>query len=79
LLSALVLLHLIFALINKADAGDPKSQSSLAYIYEQGAVGVQQDNAEAMYWYRTAAEQGAPTDKYFLGWKYAEGKLVSKN
>lgn len=66
-------------LINKADAGDPKSQFSLAYIYEQGAVGVQQDDAEAMYWYRAAAEQGHLGAELALAAKYAEGKLALRD
>jgi hypothetical protein len=65
--------------INKADAGDLRSQRTLALAYERGAAGVERDEAEAMYWYRAAAEQGNPSDQDVLAWKYAEGKLVSKN
>jgi TPR repeat protein len=38
--------------------------------------GVHQDNAEALKWYRLAAEQGHANAQYNLGFMYANGKGV---
>jgi TPR repeat protein len=35
--------------------------------------------AEAVYWYRKAAEQGHPPAEYDLGWMVADGRGVLKN
>ena len=41
-------------------AGIPKAQYNLGVSYDHG-VGVPQDYAEAVKWYRKAAKQGHPT------------------
>ncbi len=40
-----------------ANQGDPEAQISLGFMYAEGQ-GVPQDDAEAVRWYRKAAEQG---------------------
>ena len=40
-----------------ADRGDAAAEFTLGVLYEKGQ-GVRQDNAEAVKWYRKAAEQG---------------------
>ena len=42
---------------NKAENGDPETQYCLGFCYENG-IGVPEDKAEAVNWYRKAAEQG---------------------
>ena len=42
-----------------AEQGDAKAQSDLGFMYAKGQ-GVPQDDAEAVRWYRKAAEQGTP-------------------
>ena len=40
-----------------AEAGEAEAQYFLAYFYDFGE-GVEEDKAEAVRWYRAAAEQG---------------------
>ncbi len=40
-----------------AEQGDADAQNKLGFMYDDG-LGVPQDYAEAMKWYRNAAEQG---------------------
>lgn len=47
----------IFELMDKAKQGDAEAQNELGFAYETGD-GVNQDYAEALKWYQTAAEQG---------------------
>jgi TPR repeat protein len=53
------------ALLNEAKQGDVTAQIALADIYEEGR-GVPQDLAQAVKWYRKAAEQGNPQAQYWL-------------
>ena len=50
----------------------------LGESYAEGK-GVPQDYAEAVKWFRKAAEQGSATAQYSLGWCYAEGEGVPKD
>jgi TPR repeat protein len=45
-------------------------------MYQKGQ-GVDQDHAQALYWYRCAAEQGYAPAQYNLGWLYAKGQGVA--
>lgn len=63
---------------SRAQAGVPGAQFNLGVIYAEGR-GVQQDDAQAVYWYRLAAEQGLAQAQYHLGDMYAEGRGVSQN
>jgi len=46
--------------------------------YEEGR-GVTQDFAEAVLWYRKAADQNHAAAQWYLGEKYANGEGVSKD
>ena len=47
-------------------------------MYDQG-VGVPQDAAEAVAWYRRAAEQGDARAQYNLGGMYRKGRGVPQD
>ena len=47
-------------------------------MYEEGQ-GVRQDYAQAVQWYRKAAEQGLAEAQYNLGVMYAKGEGVRQN
>ena len=47
-------------------------------MYSAG-FGVPQDDAEAVRWYRLAAEQGDASGQYTLGGRYADGRGVLKD
>lgn len=55
-----------------------KAQLDLGVAYSHG-FGVRQDDKQALYWYRKAAEQGIGEAQYNLGLMYEEGQGVSKN
>jgi len=68
------------ALTERAQNGDAKAQCELGVIYEKGnSTGVTRDNAEAVKWYRKAAEQGYSHAQNNLGIMYAQGKGVPKD
>ena len=51
------------------------------HVAEHGALtlygqGVERDDAQALYWYTRAAEQGYAAAQYNLGWLYAKGQGV---
>jgi len=54
------------ALRAKAEQGDASAQNSLGIRYDTGE-GVPQDYAEAVKWYRLAAEQGYAAAQFNLG------------
>ena len=62
------------ALRARAEAGDAEAQVSLGFMY-LGA----QDDAEAVRWYRLAADQGHADAQYNLGGKYAYGVGVPQD
>ena len=47
-------------------------------MYEEG-IGVPQDYAEALHWYRKAAEQGDANAQINLGFMYNNGRGVPQN
>ena len=49
-----------------AELGDAGAQGNLGWMYATGE-GVPQDDAEAVRWYRLAAEQGYASAQYNLG------------
>src|SRR5579872_715736 len=59
----------------QANRGDPKAQTELASMYANG-LGTRQDYAEAVRWYRKAAEQGNDQAQFELGSKYGAGRGV---
>ena len=68
-----------FAVLSaKANSDDAEAQFSLGLMYELGQ-GVPQDYAEAVKWYRMAAEQGHAAAQFNLGLMYAEGQGVTQD
>lgn len=61
--------------MEKAGAGDPDAQSTIAYFYAKG-IHVEKDEAEAVKWYRKAAELGHVSSQFNLGLIYAKGRGV---
>lgn len=61
-----------------AQAGDGAAQFSLGLMFANG-VGVAQDFAKALFWYRKAAERGIPAAEYILAGKYASGQGVEQD
>jgi uncharacterized protein len=55
-----------------AEAGNPRAQFYLGFMYETGR-GVPQDYLTAAYWYRRAANQGETTAQYRLGLLFDKG------
>jgi TPR repeat protein len=47
-------------------------------MYDNG-LGVPEDDAEAVKWYRKAAEQGNASAQYYLGFMYANGEGVPQD
>ena len=62
----------------RGEAGDAEAQFTLGFIYDFG-VGVQEDDAEAVAWYRKAATQGHATAQNNLGRMHADGEGVPQN
>jgi len=62
----------------KAKRGDAEAQCNLGAIYYQG-LGVSQDYAAAVNWFRKAAIQGNAIAQYSLGQCYSEGSGVAKD
>ena len=62
----------------RGEAGDAEAQFTLGFIYDFG-VGVQEDDAEAVAWYRKAAAQGHATAQNNLGRMHADGEGVPQN
>ena len=56
----------------------PTAQYNLGIMYAKGQ-GVPQDYAEAVKWYRLAADQGIPTAQNNLGFMYAKGEGVPQD
>jgi TPR repeat protein len=62
------------ALGQAADAGHPKAQALLGYIFDKA-----EQDAEAMRYYRLAADQGDPAGEYGVATLYAAGEGVEKD
>ena len=62
----------------KAEAGDAHSEFELAHRYYNGE-GVVKDPAEALKWYRKAADQNIAEAQFNLGLSYCNGDGVVKN
>jgi uncharacterized protein len=59
-------------LTNDAQNGIASAQYKLGMVYANGEV-LQQDNEQAVNWYRLAAEQGHSESQYALGLMYVKG------
>lgn len=58
--------------------GDPKAQSSIAYLHLRG-LGVPVDHGLALAWYSEAALKGRPEALYFLGTLYLNGQGIPRD
>uniref|UniRef100_Q01UB4 Sel1 domain protein repeat-containing protein n=1 Tax=Solibacter usitatus (strain Ellin6076) TaxID=234267 RepID=Q01UB4_SOLUE len=67
------------SLRRRAEGGDAKAQLDLGRAYENGAKGTQRDQAEAIRWYRKAAEQGNVEAATTLAYWYMEGRGVPRD
>jgi TPR repeat protein len=80
--SAQVKLHLpgvVFAkLESRAEAGDRDAQNNLGLCFQHG-YGTQQDYAQAMVWFRRAADGGLAMAQFNVGGLYFEGNGVEKD
>ena len=61
-----------------AESGDADAQNNLGGMYDNGQ-GVPQDVAEAVKWYRLAADQGYAMAQYNLGVMYDNGQGVPQD
>jgi TPR repeat protein len=64
-----------------ASEGDPQSQFALGALYAEGdaGAGIAPDYAQALSWYRKAAEQGHVSAQFNLGIFYASGQAVLRD
>ncbi len=62
-----------------ADKGDAKAQYELGRAFFSGTLGVAKDEAEAVKWFRKAAEQNVADAQYSLGVCYANGQGVTED
>ncbi len=68
-----------FAALKKdAEGGDAEAQSNLGLMYTTGQ-GVPQDSAEAVKWFRLAADQGYAEAQSNLGFMYCTGEGVPQD
>ncbi|MGL5121351.1 MAG: tetratricopeptide repeat protein, partial [Plesiomonas shigelloides] len=61
-----------------AKQGNVEAQFAIAVRYDDG-VGVEQDDAQALYWYQQAANQGEPVAQYNVGIFYSVGRAVAQD
>ena len=64
-----------------AAEGDPQSQFAMGALYAEGdtVAGVAPDYAQALSWYRKAADQGHAAAQFNLGIFYASGQAVPRD
>jgi TPR repeat protein len=77
-LASIVSAQSIPELKEQALGGNAKAQLSLGMIYAAGYA-VQKDEAEALHWYRRAAEQGDAEAQYDVARAYAKGEGVPQD
>ena len=58
----------------EANSGNAEAQHELGIRYRDGAT-VPRDSANALKWFRKAADQGHAASELILGWSYREGHL----
>ncbi len=58
----------------RAEKGNARSQCELGDVFSLGRLGVARDEAEAVKWYRKAAEQGDAEGQLGLGLCYEYGQ-----
>src|SRR6266496_825050 len=63
----------------KAEKGDSESQLRLGAAFFFGHLGVEEDQAQAVKWYRKAADQRYAVAQYNLGVCYSRGEGVARD
>ena len=66
------------AFLERAEAGDANAQHNLAIMYDLGQ-GLPQDHAEAIKWYRLAAQQWHAVSQNNLGILLENGRGATQN
>ena len=66
-------------LTRTAERGDAESQFDLGFMYATGFGDFEEDDAEALKWYRLAAEQGLAQAQSTLGTAYAYGHSLEQD
>src|SRR5690349_19754359 len=66
-------------LIANAQKGGAQAQFELGNTFYFGRLNVAKDSAEAVKWYRKAAEQGFAPAEYRLGYSYEIGSGVARD
>ena len=61
-----------------SEAGNAEAQNKLAMMYQRG-IGIPQDPAEALKWYRRAADDGYTFAQYNLGAMYQKGVCIQQD
>ena len=61
-----------------AQLGDGRAQTLLGLMYYHGR-GLQKNDAQAVTWFRRAADQGEPEGQFYVGVMYAEGNGVPQD
>ncbi|MDD9986571.1 MAG: tetratricopeptide repeat protein [Spirochaetaceae bacterium] len=62
-----------------AGRGDAEAQFQLGWMYASGFGDFEEDHAEALGWYRRAAEQGLARAQSYLGTWYAHGTALEQD
>jgi TPR repeat protein/nucleoid-associated protein YgaU len=62
--------------MSRATDGDVESQHALGAAYDNGTSGAARDYAEAMKWYRRAADKGFALAQYSVGLAFEQGRGV---
>ena len=66
-------------LVNKANAGDPKSLYDLASLHDVGYDSIPIDSARSTALYRLSATKGYSRAENYLGFRYFKGEFVAQN
>lgn len=64
--------------ISPSSIGDPRAYCYLGHMYRDGQ-GVPQDNAQALYLFRKAADRNYATAQFYLGKMYEDGRGVPQD
>jgi TPR repeat protein len=67
------------SLRGRAEKGEADAQYKLAEKYLWGSFSMRPSHAEAVRWYRRAAEQGHPGGQFGLGFMYHQGAGVAQD
>ncbi len=70
---------LLESIESAAEKGDPGQECALGEVYFSSFLGLPQDYAKAVYWFRKAAEEDHAEGQYNLGGCYYRGQGVAKD